>query len=88
MTSRYGTGLWWDTLEPKTPAESFRLTKEVFVEAERDWPDLMEPWSTRVAESIDLIEQQKIMREGLGATFKERRQPVKYPTLRYLLEAA
>lgn len=50
----------------------YKLTCSVFEEAERLHRDLMEPWSTRVGECIDMAERQAIMREGLAATFRQR----------------
>lgn len=49
-----------------------KLTEEVFARAERHHPDLMEPWSTRVASCEDAAERQRVMRTGLAATFRAR----------------
>ena len=53
-------------------AHSYRLTSEVFSYAEKMHRDLMEPWSSRVGEVTDVAERQKIMRQGLAATFRQR----------------
>jgi len=49
-----------------------KLTTEIFKSAERQHPDLMEPWSTRIAEEGDAHARQRLMREGLAATFRQR----------------
>jgi len=46
--------------------------EDIFREAERYHPDLMEPWSARVAEAADARERLSIMRQGLAATFRQR----------------
>lgn len=50
----------------------YKLTCEVFEEAERHHEDLMEPWSSRLDGLDDAAERQAIMREGLAATFRRR----------------
>lgn len=46
---------------------------EVFREAEKRFPDLMEPYVNRLADVADDADQTiKIMREGLAATFRQR----------------
>ena len=50
----------------------YKLTADVFADAEKQHRDLMEPWSTRVGEAEGLAEKQRVMRQGLAATFRER----------------
>lgn len=50
----------------------YKLTCEVFVYAEKHHRDLMEPWSALVGETLDACERQRIMRQGLAATFRQR----------------
>jgi hypothetical protein len=40
--------------------------------AERAHPDLMEPYSCRLAEAADAVERAEIMRAGLRETFRAR----------------
>lgn len=48
------------------------LTEQVFKEAERLHPDLMEPYSSRLGDELDAAERQHIMRKGLAETFRRR----------------
>lgn len=48
-----------------------RLTS-VFEQAERQHPDLMEPYSVRLAEAAAADERVEIMRAGLRETFRRR----------------
>lgn len=50
----------------------YDLCEEVFREAERLHADLMEPWSAMLADATDARERLSIMRQGLGATFRQR----------------
>jgi|GEM_PF-6070865 len=50
----------------------YGLTEQIFKEAERLHPDLMEPYSSRLADNLDAAERQHIMRQGLAETFRRR----------------
>lgn len=51
----------------------YKLTVEVFEEAEKRHSDLMESWSGKLALCDgDAAERQAIMRAGLAATFRQR----------------
>ena len=50
----------------------YAITESIFVEAEKRHPDLMEPWSSRLADCADKAERQTMMRAGLAATFRAR----------------
>jgi hypothetical protein len=50
---------------------STRLS-HLFERAEREHPDLMEPYSARLAEAVTSIEKIEVMRAGLRETFRRR----------------
>lgn len=52
--------------------EVFLHLKGTFDAAARAHPDVLEPYITILVETDDLTEQQKIMRDGLRSTFKQR----------------
>jgi hypothetical protein len=44
----------------------------IFADAEKLHPDLMEPYATLLAGAQDAAERMKVMRDGLGDTFRRR----------------